>query len=174
MCQIAVDFAKHGQCVNKNDFVNLQKIKNKRDRLKVDKKDQILDQLNKNLFIEEYYNSYIKKDWQFAILKEYTLNKDIILLAKDCGKMLSYLVPCYERIVKPMSEQIKKIMLNFYIATEGEFFSCDLNCRINSSYASRGQKPQHFSDPSANNKDASENLKMMKTVFITFFKSEFN
>ena len=41
--------------------MNLQKIKNKRDRLKVDKKDQILDQLNKNLFIEEYYNSYIKK-----------------------------------------------------------------------------------------------------------------
>jgi hypothetical protein len=45
--------------------------------------------------------------------------------------MLDYLAPCYEEIVQPMSQEIKKLMVNFQITTEGEFFSCENKVRIN-------------------------------------------
>ena len=63
-------------------------------------------------------------------------------------------MPCYERIVKPMSEAIKNTMSNFQIASEGEYFSGDLRCRINYSHIELGKRAQNFSDPGANNNDA--------------------
>ena len=65
MCQISVDFAKHGKCVEQKTFIDLQKIVNKLSRSKTFAKHEepILQSLQKEIKLEEVYENYIKLDW---------------------------------------------------------------------------------------------------------------
>jgi len=134
----------------------------------------LLEELKEKIELNQTYEEFIKLDWKFSVLKKYKLDTSILDLATDTDLMLSYLKPCYELIVKPMTDSIKKTMVNFQIVSEGEFFSCDLRCRINYSHVGLGQRAQNFADPGASNNDAESNLKTIKKVLTNCFSSVFH
>lgn len=119
MCSVAVDFAKHGECVSKQNFSRMQKIIDSLpDFLEKDHKpsfesDGILGHLYRDIKSDDALKQFISNDWKFSINLDYDLDKNILDLVSDKKAMHKYLVPCYQNIVLPMSLYFKKIMMYF-------------------------------------------------------------
>lgn len=66
--------------------------------------------------------------------------------------MFEYLALCYEKIVRPMSIRLKKIMMNFNLANEGELFACDLRFRL-CHLGMNDDQTNYLGDPGSKNED---------------------
>lgn len=85
--------------------------------------------------------------------------------------MHSYLISCYEKIVLPMSLQLKKIMIVFQLANEGELFASNLQYRL--CFNSENDKKIYTGDPGSKNEDAIQNLNTMKRQIKSKFTQVF-
>ena len=84
--------------------------------------------------------------------------------------MHSYLADVYTKIVSPMSIFIKKIMMYFQLANEGELFACDLKFRLCHLQAN-DDRSGYIGDPGCKVEDAIQNLNTMKRQCTDKFKT---
>jgi hypothetical protein len=66
--------------------------------------------------------------------------------------MHSYLEQVYQLVVVPMGTLLKKIMIYFQLANEGELFSCDLKFRL--CHLNADDKAFYTGDPGCKIEDA--------------------
>lgn len=66
--------------------------------------------------------------------------------------MHQYLVPCYEKIVLPMALLLKKMMMQFQLANEGELFASNLQYRLCTN--GTNDRTVYTGDPGSKNEDA--------------------
>ena len=136
MCSVAVDFAKHGECVSKKNFEDLQKLVRdhkpdfmEKDDMKAVQSDGVLGILYRDIKCDNAQSNFISNDWKKTIRLEYNLDPKILSLGQK-PMMHKYLLDVYTKIVLPMTTTFRKIMMYFLLATEGELFSCDLKFRM--------------------------------------------
>lgn len=91
----------------------------------------------------------------------------------DIALMHSYLLPCFKKIIMPMNHLLKKLMIQFQLACEGELFSCDLKFRLCHS-AKNDEKSFYIGDPGSQNDDAIKNMNSIKKSIVDKFKAIFD
>jgi len=110
---VAVDFAKHGECVSRQEYAHIEKIidiwpdffEKPKKRIKVS--DGILGKLYRSLNYDAAMLDFQKNDYKNAVLLDYEMDPAILSLATDKSKMHSYLLGLYQDIVVPMSQTIR-------------------------------------------------------------------
>lgn len=89
---------------------------------------------------------------------EYTLDENILALASDKTKMHGYLAIIFNQIIVPMTDDFRKIMINYYFVSEAEIFTSDLHFKMfhseNNSYHSYKSR-----DGPSKHEDTCENLR---------------
>lgn len=137
MCSVAVDFAKHGECVSKQNFISMQQEVElipdfmEKQTSRSYKSEGVLGYLFRDINTDVALNQFIANEWENSIQTKYDLDLNILDLVKDQKEvMYSYLESVYTKIVNPMTLTIKKIMMNFNLVNEGELFACDLRFRL--------------------------------------------
>lgn len=98
---IAVDFAKHGECVDPSAMKRLQGLvdewpdyfENPNKMLRTS--DGILGQLFREISNEKAMEGLLKYDFEMAIKMEYELDPRILAQVKDSNRMHSYLKEVY-------------------------------------------------------------------------------
>ena len=61
---------------------------------------------------------------------DYNLDESIIASATDKTRMHSYLSVVFSKIIVPMTNALRKIMVNFCFASEAELFTSDLHFKM--------------------------------------------
>jgi hypothetical protein len=133
LASVAVDFAKHGECVSRQEYAHIEKMieiwpdffEKPNKRIKIS--DGILGKLYRSLNYDAAMLDFQKNDYKNAVMLEYEMDPAILMLATDRTKMHSYLLAVYQELVVPMSKAIRQIMVTFKFATEAEIFSSDLH-----------------------------------------------
>lgn len=80
MCSVAVDFAKHGECVSKQNYKRMQDIiKELPDFLEKEHRpsfesDGVLGHLYRDVKSEEALSDFISNDWNYSINLNYKLD----------------------------------------------------------------------------------------------------
>jgi hypothetical protein len=75
----------------------------------------------------------MRNEWKNSICLEFEFEPKILGMInqdKQINLMHSYLYPCFEQIVIPLNYLLKKLMMQFQLACEGELFSSDLKFRL--------------------------------------------
>jgi RNA-dependent RNA polymerase len=161
MCSVAVDFAKHGECVSKANYRHLQEIiKRFPDFLEKDNRPSfeslgVLGELYRDIKSDGALHEFIANDWRNSIALKYELDQNILDLvgvdAESKHQMHSYLSSVMADVVKPMSLTLKKAMMYFALANEGELFASDLKYRLCHVV---GEKTFYAGDPGSKTEDA--------------------
>ena len=154
LASVAVDFAKHGECVSRLEYAHIEKIidvwpdffEKPKKRIKVS--DGILGKLYRSLNYDAAMLEFQKNDYKNAVMLEYELDPAILKMTTDKTKMHSYLLALYQDLVVPMSKAIHQIMITFKFAAEAEIFSSDLHFRAfkTSKSCSVGMGPMKHED----------------------------
>lgn len=171
MCSVAVDFAKHGECVSSKNYAAMKKeIDANPDFLeratgRSFESQGVLGHLYRDIKTETALLQFIDNEWQNSISLRYELDKNVLNLVgaelDNQVQMHGYLVDCFEKIVKPMTLYFKKIMMYFSLANEGELFACDLKFRL-CHLLNQDDKMIYLGDPGSKIEDAISNLNTMK------------
>lgn len=174
MCSVAVDFAKHGECVSEENYAAMRKLCTQanpdfleRDSMKkrTFESEGVLGQLYRDVSCSEPLHQFVENEWKNAVRADYKLDSKILTMVghdlQNLADMHSYLVPCFELIVKPMSERLKKIMAEFQLACEGQLFACDLKFRL-CFLSNQDDKQAYLGDPGNKNEDAIKNLNCLR------------
>jgi hypothetical protein len=187
MCSVAVDFAKHGECVAAKNYTKMkQEIAAYPDFLEratsrsspsTFASQGVLGHLYRDIKTEKALLQFIDNEWQNSISLRYELDQNILDLIgtelENKVQMHKYLVRCYEKIVKPMSLYFKKIMMYFQLANEGELFACDLKFRL-CHLLDQDDKMVYLGDPGSKIEDAISNLNTMKRQITEKFQGILN
>lgn len=144
LISIAVDFAKHGKCVDNKLYSGIEaKLKRWPDYLEgsnksvpIQESDHVLGYLYRNVDCKNFYKQCVEGDHNRSILLSYNLNSAILdeNMNERYKEGMVVKVPAwhehiknaYEELVKPMTEEIKKIMAQYKILNEGELFCTNL------------------------------------------------
>jgi len=92
-----VDFAKHGECVSKEEYEGIEKLIDEwpdffeKPWKKIRKSNGILGKLFRDINNEKAVEELLRVDWLHSIKLQYTLDEKILGLSKDKSKMHSYL-----------------------------------------------------------------------------------
>ena len=133
---IAVDFAKHGEPVSKGETWEIEEqIKAwpdffEKSNQRMYESQGILGQLYREISNREAMEKLIQFDYEMAILCLYELDLRIVNQTKNMTLMCSYLQEAYLEIVKPMNEELKKLMLKMNFGCEAEIFASDLRFKM--------------------------------------------
>ena len=136
MQSIAVDFAKHGECVPPNAIKDIQEQFScwpdffEKDNQESRVSHGVLGKLYRDIRNEQAMDDFINADYETAIKFEYSLDQRVIDQAINTGLMHSYLSEVNKGIVQPMIKTLKQFMLEFNFASEAEIFSSDLRFRM--------------------------------------------
>ena len=135
MCSVAVDFAKHGESVSRENYADMKEIIEhsnpdflERANLKKPtfESEGVLGQLYRDVCCTEPIREFMTQDWLNAVRRDFQIDPNIIgLVGEDFEsivKMHSYLDSCFCSIVNPMQDKLKKIMSEFWLCCEGQFF----------------------------------------------------
>ena len=118
-----MDFAKHGKYVNPDLYQDIEaKLMQYPDYMEkpphsakpTQESTLILGKLYRDVSVKEYYKDMLKSDFENSILRRYKFNKFVLRLEKEqtyTYKFEDYLVLAYDKIVDPMVEEIKAVML---------------------------------------------------------------
>lgn len=171
MCSVAVDFAKHGECVSSKNYMAMKKeIDAHPDFLeraggRSCESQGVLGHLYRDIKTDNALLQFIDNEWQNSISLQYELDQNVLDLVgaelENQIQMHRYLVACFEKIVKPMTLYFKKIMMYFSLANEGELFACDLKFRL-CHLLNQDDKMFYLGDPGSKIEDAISNLNTMK------------
>ena len=107
MCSVAVDFAKHGECVAKQNFEDIKRDLDddfpdfmERDPSKSYVSNGILGILYRDIQNENALYQFIKNDWENSICLQYSLDDKILgLVSSSSRQMHQYLFEVYREIV---------------------------------------------------------------------------
>jgi hypothetical protein len=135
---VAVDFAKHGECVTEKDYDDIKvnefpHFMEKKDHTvkSTYKSETILGKLYDQVDTEQFYKTCIKKEHNFSLLLKYHLNR--LIIPHNDFEFHKYLYDAYDAIVRPMIEELKTLMFDFSITNEAELFCSTLSFRMNTS-----------------------------------------
>lgn len=112
MCSVAVDFAKHGECVSKQNFKWMQAlIEEYPDFIEKDsllkpsfESPGVLGQLYRDISSSSALTDFIQNDWTNSVALQYELDDNILnLVGESRSRMHRYLLPALKLIVEPMS-----------------------------------------------------------------------
>ena len=102
---------------------------------------------------------------------------EIIKKAPSDPLMIQYLQPCYQRIVEPMREDIKTLMIEFRITSESELIQSNLKTLISkeNAYDSKRKykRTVKLDDIAISSEDASAIFDLNKKALISSYKHEF-
>ena len=113
MQSIAVDFAKHGECVDPKAMLRVERmVHDWPDYFEKPYKEMrvstgILGQLFRDISNEKAMEELLRFDWENAIKNDYELDTRILAQTKDSVLMHSYLAEVYHEVVKPMNQRLK-------------------------------------------------------------------
>ena len=173
---IAVDFAKHGECVPPAAFKPMQEAftywpdffekDNQESRLS----DGVLGVLYRDISNEGPMEAFIRQDYQTAIKFEYELDKRIVAQAQNPALMHSYLSGVNSSIVQPMIKKLKQLMMEFNFASEAEIFASDLRFKMFDSTSDN----RYSCNIPLKNEESMNRIKGKLDRLIQRFKSKFN
>lgn len=88
----------------------------------------ILGHLYRDIRLEEKIalEQFKSFDYDKSILLHYSLDQTIVKYARKNQALLQYLVPIYERIVQPMENRLKKLVIELNICSEAELFASNM------------------------------------------------
>ena len=136
LASVAVDFAKHGECVSPKEFVELYRIlESWPDFMEKKMKPMtpskgILGELYRMIDYSDVATQFQRQDYKTSVLYDYKLNDKFLALEPDKAKLHGLLVDVFQKIVQPFNRSLRKIMLQFCFASEAEMFTSDLNFRM--------------------------------------------
>ena len=91
----------------------------------------VLGYLYRDIKTENALIEFIDNEWKNSITLQYELDQNILyLVGENKIQMHRYLIACYNEIIKPMTLYLRKTMMHFMLANEGELFACDLKFRL--------------------------------------------
>lgn len=111
----------------------------------------VLGKIYRAISCKEYYDACIYAEHKYSVLLDYRLTRAIIG-DKDL-KFHALLIPVFKRIVVPMEDCLKEMMVEYMIANESELFCSDLSYRFNDEVGSK-----YIGDPSKKAEDAIQNI----------------
>jgi len=94
---VAVDFAKHGECVSKDEYKGIEELIDawpdffEKPWKKITKSNGILGKLFRDINNEKAVEELLRDDWMHSINLRYNLDEKILALVKDKATMHSYL-----------------------------------------------------------------------------------
>ena len=150
MCQEAVDFGKHGVSVNINE---LEMIRHKIKNMPRVNRDTILKDMQEKIDGLKKYKEYVNLDWRFSIINDYAMEEAILSRTTDAKQVTEWVLLVFDEIVMPMTYAIRHQMIDNCITTEGEFFSCNLRCRITQKVVNKSRKPKRVNEFQINDVD---------------------
>lgn len=135
LASVAVDFAKHGECVSYDKFKSIKKqieetygypdFMEKRSKSVDMIGKSILSKLYQQVELDQARQDFIQADWHASVKFDYKLDQEILDLCVDTAKMHSFLKECYLDIVQPMTLEMKQIMVRFHLLSEAELYTSD-------------------------------------------------
>lgn len=186
-----MDFAKHSECISKKDFHDVQeKVKrypdylvyqNKQNR-EVYQSEHVLGKMFRHVQIKEFYEQCTRTEYIQSIKYNYKVRPLLLSYFKDAtqfgqpedlgiglGDHLEHLLFAYQRIVAPMTRQIKEIMRTNNLINEAEMFCTDLEFRTDD----QGQVTNFIGDVSKKQDDVVRNIQVCLNDVILLFKNRF-
>lgn len=134
---IAVDFAKHGECVSPKDFEGVQQLLDKwpdffekSPQYKVRISSGILGKLYREINNTKAQVQFMKNEFKFSIKLKYTLDLKILKMATHPLIMHAYLPELYTKVYVPFERALRSIMISFKVANEGELYGTDLRFKL--------------------------------------------
>ena len=135
---VAVDFAKHGKCVSKNSYERIEEkltqwpdfMESGNPKKEIIESPYILGKLYRGVDCKSYFKKCIEGDHIRSVVLEYKFNAYILGDSRKVPEWHEYLKIAFEEIVKPMTQDLKRIMITFKIMNEGELFSTNLNFNL--------------------------------------------
>ena len=107
--------------------------------------------------------AFYQNEWKNSIKYDYELDPLILGMVPDADRevMHSLLEPIFTSIVIPMTEQLKKLLSQFHLASESELFAANLQWRL---CYEPGADDNNFykGDPGSKNEDIIKNLNVMR------------
>ncbi|CDW77053.1 rna-directed rna polymerase [Stylonychia lemnae] len=136
MQAVAVDFAKHGECVPKQNFEHLSKLLDdwpdffEKSNQKARVSQGILGKLYRDINNESAIRDFMKNQFKFQVLFQYELNHQILQKCSNFKLLNHYLPKVFKSIVKPMEVQFRQLMITFKLQSEAQLFACDLKFKL--------------------------------------------
>ena len=137
MCNIAIDFAKHG-----SKYVDGASLKQYKDQINFEpdfmekersaESPNVLGQLYRNIKWPEddAIRSFIRLDYENSILLQYKLDPSQIKYAEENPQIFEHLETVYTNIVYPMEERLKKLVISITICSEAEIYGSNLQFKV--------------------------------------------
>lgn len=164
LASVAVDFAKHGECVALDSFSSMQErlkkwpdFMEKKNIIEYESKG-VLGKLWRDLDSKDACLQFQKQDYETSVKFEYALNAGFLASGGPTQKMHSFLKDCYLKIVDPMTKALRKLMVQNGLSNESELFTSDLHFRMFDS-GSGVPRGAQVSRESCKQEDAVENLR---------------
>ena len=129
---MAVDLAKHGECVAEEAYKKYDNLLEdwpdffEKPYKKMRISQGILGKLFRDIDINQIYEAALRDDYKHSICLDYELDMTILNLCKDKKMMHSYLQKVFKVIVKPYIINLREIMLFFNVSNEASLFAGDL------------------------------------------------
>ncbi|CDW74505.1 rna-directed rna polymerase [Stylonychia lemnae] len=178
---IAVDFAKHGKSVEPHKYQHIERKLNQWPDF-MEKHDQfrktvqsplVLGKLYRAVNCKSFYRKLMEYDYEMSILLKYELNETIIKKREEDQKtysrdFINYLIPAFDRIVVPLKEKLRDLMVMYNIAHESELFCTNLTFSLNDE-----NMDKIVGDPGQKDEDAVRALNHRLQEYLTQYKNEF-
>lgn len=172
MCSVAVDFAKHGECVSEDNYRELRAMLTKQPDFmaafsqgtrEVYQSQGVLGVLFRDSQVSVALERFLHFEWKKSILYAYELDDAILsaLSEEQTAIMHSLLVPIFKRIVLPMTQAFKLILARFQLVSEGELFAASLQHRLCHA-PGEDDANTYVGDPGIKNEDIIKNLNLVR------------
>ena len=174
---VAVDFAKHGECVSHKEYNQISKLVREwpdffeKEQMRMRKSHGVLGQLYRDISNEQAMEAYLKNDYKHAILLDYKLDPRILSLPANVAEMHRNLHLVYRKLVVPMTQKVQKLMAEFCFATEAELFASDLHYKFCDD--SMGKKNLYRNDEPMKHEDLMDRLKGKLSKLISSYQAKF-
>jgi len=166
MISVAVDFAKHGKCVEESKFKHIEEkcrqwpdyMDGRPSGKPVVQSEHILGKLYRQIDCKTLYKVCIEGDHDRSVLLNYTINWSILGDERTFRKDMipiwhQYLRFVFKEYVVPLEEELQKIMVQYKILNEGELFCTTLMFNLDDESNSK-----FIGDPGKKDDDAVKQL----------------
>lgn len=173
---VAVDFAKHGKCVSKSAYDHIEeKLKQWPDfmesgnpKKEIVESQYVLGKLYRGVDCKAYFKKCIEGDHLRSVKLDYKVNAYILGDTKKVPEWHQHVKIAYLDIVRPMQEDIKRLMVTYKILNEGELFCTNLNFNLDDE-----RHEKLIGDPGAKDEDAVKQLNTKLKVLIEEYRIRF-
>ncbi|TNV86912.1 hypothetical protein FGO68_gene10314 [Halteria grandinella] len=144
LISIAVDFAKHGKCVNKEQYADIEKLLTQwpdfmegggKSQTPVVESQNVLGKIYRRVDCKELYKEVILADFDRSVNLNYRINKYLLgdestLRHDHIPGWLQYVDIAFQDYVMPITDELKRLMVQYKILNEGELFCTNLSFNL--------------------------------------------